>query len=531
MHNNKYTIPPAEFPESTGVSSAVLKEFLDGMEAAGLEYHSLTVVRHGKIAFSFYNKPFGADVPHAMYSVSKTWTGTAVGFAVHEGYFALDTKVLDIFPEYRTKKFDENAEKLTVRHLLTMSSGKKIPFFSDKSKVDWLKQFFESPWAFSPGEKFQYTNENIYLLCAIIRRTTGQTVREFLTPRLFEPLGMETPIWETDPNGTEAGGWGLYVTADALTKLMLCYANGGKLGDKQILPAEWAREATKTQICGAEDAPLDASEYGYCIWRVRTVPNAYRADGMFGQFSLVMKDYDAVITVTGANADEGRALDYLLRFFPRAFKENASARITPEALAAYTERFSLEHPEKSVHSPLENEINGKTISVRGGKYLRRFGVPFSILPLPVTVMAADKAGNPDKLQLRFVSGAIELTWSEGKEKNRILCGTDGKMRYGKMTLGKAEYPVCAHAKWVSDTVLELHIRPYTTVVKRILRLEFKGKHVILIPSGTPSLLSIADCLGGWTISSIKSSTLQKAVLGTLHGIARLLEPKLKGKIR
>lgn len=530
MQNN-YTIPQAEFPESVGVSSAVLKEFLDGIKTEGLEYHSLTVTRHGKTAFSFYNKPFSADIPHAMYSVSKTWAGTAVGFAVHEGYFALDTKVLDIFPEYRPKRPDANAEKLTVRHLLTMSSGKKIPFISDKSKVDWLAQFFESPWAFAPGEKFQYTNENIYLLCAIVRRTTGMTVREFLTPRLFEPFGMETPIWETDQNGTEAGGWGLYVTADDLTKLMLCYANDGKLGDKQILPAEWAREAKKTQIRSAENAPLDASEYGYCMWRVRTVPNSYRADGMFGQFCIVMEDYDAVITVTGANADEGKALSYLFRFFPRAFTEDSPKRVTPEELTAYAADFSLEHPEKSASSPLEKRLNGRIISVRGKKYLQRFGVPFSLLPLPVTVLAANKAGNPDKLRLCFTDGAVELTWSEGKEENSILCGTDGEMRYSKMTLGKIEYPVCAHAKWVGDTILELHIRPYTTVVKRILRLEFKNNHVTILPSGSPSLISIADCLGGWTISSIKSKAMQKAVLGTLHTVAKLLEPKLKGKIR
>ena len=125
-----------------------------------------------------------------MYSVSKSFTSTAIGFAVEEGLLSLDAKVIDFFPEYRPAQPDEKLEKMTVRHLLTMTSGKNPSLLLDKTKDRWIKDFFNAPWISEPGEMFLYVSENIYMLCAILVRVTGISVTEFLTPRLYEPLGM-----------------------------------------------------------------------------------------------------------------------------------------------------------------------------------------------------------------------------------------------------------------------------------------------------------------------------------------------------
>lgn len=531
--NCKYQIPRSERPEEVGVSSTVVKEFLDGMDAAGLEYHSIMVLRHGKVAVEFYNKPFSATAPHTMYSVSKTWTATAIGFAVDEGIISLDTKVIDIFPEYMPAKADPYLDKLTVKHLLTMSSGKSINLLEDKSKIDWLAQFFKSPWGFEPGTKFIYTNENIYMLSAIIRRMTGLTVRQYLTPRLFDPMGMDVPFWETDANGTEAGGWGLYVKTEDLAKLILCYAQGGKLHDQQIIPEWWTKEASMMQIDNKGNWAKDAAAgYGYCMWRCASVPNAYRADGMFSQFAIVMEDYDAAVIVTGGIVMEQDALDYLFQYFPKAFfDEKTESKETVEGWKKYLRSFTLDRPKKSIHSTLEAKLKGKTILVSNKKYLQTIGFPLSIMPIAVTYMTTDKAGNPDKFQLAFSESMMKIRWTEGDEVNTVYCGMDGKMRGGKITLGQIKYDVCAYASWLSDNVLEIHIRPYTTVAKRILRFEFEDENrCTIIPTCTPDVSSITHSLGLAAGDLIKNDTLLKLIPPFLEFLSKAVEPKLKGRI-
>lgn len=530
--NLKYQIPRAETPEEVGVSSEIVQKFLDGMEKEGLEFHSLMVIRHGKVAVEFYNKPFSAEEPHSMYSVSKTWTATAIGLAIDEGLIALDTKVIDIFPEYLPEKADPYLDKLTIRHLLTMSSGKSINLLEDKSKVDWLAQFFKSPWGFEPGEKFLYTNENIFMLAAVIKRMTGLSVRQYLKPRLFEPLGIEVPFWETEANGIEAGGWGLYLKTEDLAKLMLCYAQGGQVHGQQILPEWWTKEASKFQIDNSENAAKDSSAgYGYCLWRCGTIPNTYRADGMFSQFGIVMEDYDAVVTATSGIAFEQNALDYLFQFFPNAFfDQTAVQKDTVPGWKKYLRSFSLEKPEKSPHSPLEETLKGKTILVSNKKYLQTIGFPLSVMPIAVTYMTTDKAGNPDKFQLAFSDSMMKIRWTEGDEVNTVYCGMDGKMRGGKIMLGQISYDVCAHARWLTDTVLEIHIRPYTTIAKRILHFEFEGDKVTIIPTCTPDITSITQFLGASASDLIKNENLLKLIPPFLAFLAKAVEPKLKGRI-
>ncbi len=217
------SIPRAKTPQSVGVSAKVVNEFFKNAQEKNLEYHSFMVIRNGKVAVEWYNEPFDKDTAHSVYSVSKSFTSTAIGFAVSEGLISLDDKVIDFFPEITPKKADPRFETLTVHNLLRMSSGKQPSFLSDKGKIDWIEDFINSPWVFEPGEKFLYINENIFMLSAIINKVTGMSMREYLRPRLFEPLGIDYPFWETNKDGIEAGGWGLYIKTEDLAKFILCY--------------------------------------------------------------------------------------------------------------------------------------------------------------------------------------------------------------------------------------------------------------------------------------------------------------------
>lgn len=519
------SIPRADSPKEVGVSSKVIKEFLTDALEKGYEYHSLMVIRHGKVAVEWYNEPYNKDTPQAVYSVSKSFTSTAIGFAIEEGLISLDTKLVDIFPDYPPKKSDERFEKLTIRNLLRMSSGKQPSFLSDKSKIDWIEDYINSPWVFEPGEKFLYINENIFMLSAIINRVTGMSMREYLKPRLFEPLGIDFPFWETDRNGVEAGGWGLYLKTEDIAKLTLCYQQKGVYNGVQVIPENWVIEATKKQIDNKQNRPgTDASfGYGYCFWKNSIDETSFRADGMFSQFGIGIPEYDATVVVTSAVTDETGCLEYLFKYFPRAFKET-------DEESEQIENTSVEPLFTSDRSPMEDVIKNRYIKFRKKILLNLAGFQLSVLPMAVVYMLTDKPGNIDMVKFDFDDKECRMKWSEGYETNTIVLGLDGHYRYSKITLGNIDFTVCANAFWLDNESLLVTIRPIQTVAKRTLIFEFRPKDkVVMIPSSSPSGAEILNNLGGFFEQMIPNKTLLKLFNKVLAFGPKLMEPKHYGK--
>lgn len=484
-------IPRAKTPESVGVSSKVVSEFLHEAEKRHLEYHSLMVIRDGKVAVEWYNEPYNKESIHSVYSVSKSFTATAIGFAVDEGLVSLDTKLLDIFPDYPPKRKDERFEKLTVRNLLRMSSGKQPNILAEKGKIDWIKDFINSPWIFTPGEKFLYVNENIFMLSAIIWRVTGMSMRDYLAPRLFEPLGIQVPYWDTDGKGVEAGGWGLYITTEDLAKFTLCYAQKGKYNGKQVIPEKWVEEATKQQIANPDNGPNrdNTCGYGYCFWKNHRDKESFRADGIFCQFGISFPDYNAVVVTTSGIPDEQAGLDCIWDFFPRAFEESS------ETESVKLEPFFIEHPCYGDRSYYEPMVEDRYIKFHKKILLNIIHFPLSVLPLAVTYMMTDRAGNIDMVKFRFNDTDCTIEWSEGDERNVVPLGMDGHYRYATMRLGKTDFKVCSNAFWIDDKTLAVNIRPIETVAKRNLLFRFKHNNLVtMTPSSTPSIEEITQYL-------------------------------------
>ncbi|MBQ5883504.1 MAG: serine hydrolase, partial [Clostridia bacterium] len=200
MAKEKLILERVKSPEEVGVSSKEIVEFLNDMKENKLEFHSFMILRDGKVACELYRAPFNNETPHSAYSISKTVTAIAAGFAIEEGLFSLDTRIVDIFPEYIPEKVDGRIFKITVRNLLTMTAGISPNLLLDKGKTDWLKEFFKSSFYGEPGT-FRYVNENIFVLSAMICKLSGETLREYLLPRLFLPLGIDFPEWETNGDG------------------------------------------------------------------------------------------------------------------------------------------------------------------------------------------------------------------------------------------------------------------------------------------------------------------------------------------
>ena len=518
-------IPRADSAKDAGVSSKVVKQFLNDAVEKGYEYHSLMVIRHGKVAVEWYNEPYNKDTPQAVYSISKSFTSTAIGFAISEGLISLDTKLVDIFPDYPPKKPDDRFQKLTIRNLLRMSSGKQPSFLTDKSKVDWIEDYINSPWVFEPGEKFLYINENIFMLSAVISRVTGMSMREYLTPRLFKPLGIDVPFWETDRNGVEAGGWGLYIKTEDIAKLTLCYLQKGMYNGVQVIPESWTIEATKKQIDNSQNRPgTDASYgYGYCFWKNSIDETSFRSDGMFSQFGIGIPEYDAAVIVTSAVTDETGCLEYLFNYFPRAFEET-------DEEDELIENSAVEPLFPSDRPSTEKIINNRYIKFRKKLLLNLTGFQLSVLPMAVVYMLTDKPGNIDMVKFDFDEKECRMTWSEGLETNTIILGLDGRYRYSKITLGNIDFTVCANAMWLDNESMLVTIRPIQTVAKRNLIFEFRPKDkVVMIPSSSPSGAEILNSLGGFFEQVIPNKTILKLFNKLLSFGPVIMEPKHYGK--
>jgi len=523
-------LPRAKTPEEVGVSSAVVMDMLKEIEACGAEDHGFMIIRHGKVAAESFKSPYSADEPHIMYSVSKAVTATAVGFAVSESLLSLDDKVLDFFPEYRPKKRDEKLESLKVRHLITMMAGKVASPLANKTKDKWLNHFFDGTWDFAPGEQFRYVNENIFLLCAILVRVTGKSVVEFLTPRFWEPLGIETPFWETDHKGIEAGGWGLFISAESLAKITLCYLQKGLFEGKQVIPEQWAKNAVLNQKpTNKGESPNEENGYGYGIWRLGPDNKSYRLDGMFSQKGFIFENYDAVIVTVSGEMSEGKTHGYIFNNFPRGFIDSDPDAAPNEELAKALARACKPLTEKP-HSKIEAELEGKRIKLRRNILLNIAGFPMSVLPLAATYMTRDRAGNINNITFNFSENECSMTWSEGDETNTVLCGMDGEFRKSEMRLATTDYTAFCCASWLDERTLEVWIIPIGSIGKRMLRFKFNGNKVQMKPSTTPDISIMVDNVTNSIKDFVKNKTLEKLTKKAMKKIEKIIEPIHKGRI-
>lgn len=531
MTEHSVTLERAAFPELVGVSSAALAAFIADLEKNDIEMHSIMILRHGKVAFERWRKPYAPDIPHTMYSISKSVTATAVGFAVEEGLLSIETKVLEIFPEYRPKKADDFLERMTVYHLLTMTAGKDIGLFSNKAGTDWVKQFFDAKWAFAPGEGWRYISENTFMLSAILYRVTGMSMVDYLMPRLFEPLGVtRRPFWELNQDGIEAGGWGLYLTTEECAKFIFCYKNGGAFNGRQIIPEHWARQAVKNLEDNRRERDVEADTvagYGYCFWR-NGLPNSYRADGMFSQFAMVFDDYDAVLVVTSNEMDEDKTRHCIWRHFPGVFVPATQTPPEPDTQSEKLEFTALPDLPAMPRSPLEKHTEGRTVRFRRQKLLKLLGFTVSMLPLPVLYMGTDKAGDIDLVEFSFADDECRLSWNEGATRNTIVCGMDGKTRQSTVRLAGFTLTADSTAAWENENTLTVWTRPLESICQRRLRFVFKGNKVCFKPSSMPDSRCMLEYVSRRIKIYVKNPLLvklgEKAVLGSLN----IVEPTHKG---
>ncbi|WP_430378728.1 serine hydrolase domain-containing protein [Streptomyces sp. B1-3] len=307
------SLPPST-PAAQGVDAAGVQAFLDALESdPRIEPHSLMLLRHGKVVASGWWSPYAPERPQLLYSLSKSFTATAAGLAAAEGLIRLDDPVISYFPEFEADVTDPRSRAMLVRHVASMASGHEAETVDRalaRDRDELVRGFLLIPPDRDPGTVFAYNQPATYTLAAIVQRVTGQTLTEYLRPRLFEPLGIGDTAWIRDRTGREIGFSGLHATTDAIARLGLLYLRGGVWEGERLLPEWWVAEATRTQIAhevGPEVGWPDWQQgYGFQFWMAR---HGYRGDGAYGQFCVVLPEQDAVLAITSETEEMQQVLD------------------------------------------------------------------------------------------------------------------------------------------------------------------------------------------------------------------------------
>jgi CubicO group peptidase (beta-lactamase class C family) len=362
--------------QTGGVDPAGVIALIHELESPEIEIHSLMIVRGGSVVYESWWKPFTQDAPHLLYSLTKSFTSSAVGFAISEGLFSLDDRVIDHFPDLLPERVEENLDKVLVRHLLSMSVGHRDEPRLDPGASDWqtaARLFLRHPVPFKPGDHFLYNTAATNMLSILIQKISGRPLDEYIGPRLIEPLGITDAYWSKGLDWVW-GGSGLHAKTESIAKLGLLYLNRGTWNGRQLLPVGWAEQATAAQVSNGDDPDSDWSQgYGFQFWRSR---HGFRGDGAFGQFCIVLPEWDAVVAMTSGESDMQKMLDAvwncLIPAFDRPLSQYAELETLSTSLGVWPSE--LKDFDRLDDIRLGNVEEGFQLTLQGDRVHFEFGV-------------------------------------------------------------------------------------------------------------------------------------------------------------
>lgn len=476
-HEQVLTSLPRSNPEAEGVSSQGIIDFLDAAAKSKHEFHSIMFLRHGKVIAEGWWNPYKPELRHTLYSTSKSFTATSVGFAVSEKKLSVNDKVISFFPNELPDTVSPFLAQLKVKDLLSMSAGQEPdPTFNIVVRdSNWVKAFLKVPVVHEPGTKFLYNTLATYMLSAIVQKATGEKVIDFLKPRLFEPLAIEGMDWEVDPHGINTGGWGMRLKTEDMAKFGQLFLQKGKWNGKQVLPASWVEEASTLKIYQAPDAAQskkDSSDWlqGYCyqMWRCRH--NCFRADGAYGQYIIVMPDQDAVIAITCETPDMQDEINLVWEYLLPAIKTDKLAE-NPSLASTLKQRLStlaLPLPVTGSNSDVVTQISGKTFSLEpNDRHLKTMTFQFMNNTCNVSLMI-------DSVPYNFSFGSGQ--WINGET---TLRGPDLLLLAKAHFVGLPPARIAGSYGWKDENTLELVLRYIESPHTETITCKFDTKNISL----------------------------------------------------
>ena len=477
-------------PESVGVPSAAVQALLDEWYRYGIEMHGFMLMRHGKVYAEGSWAPYQPNVPHIMFSFSKSFTSTAIGFAVQEGILSLDEKLVDLFPDKIPENPSENLKKAAIRHLLMMGCGHEteIPNLGI-GDADWITSFLYHPFVYEPGTHFLYNTAGTNMLSAILTKKTGLTLTQFLKPRLFEPLGLSDIKCQPLPDGTEMGGAGMSVTLEDMARFIQFVANKGNWEGKQLLNAAWFEEATRKQIenrgAGWGGDPDWQQGYCYQFWRCEP-EGVFRGDGAFGQFGVVMPNQDACFVIQSASP---RLQAVLTAVWEKLLPAMSGEPLPENHGAQMLLKNRLEHLELNPVLGMRNP--GAEASLDGARYL-----PAENLPAFTDIVGGSGKFTPDggrlvSLGFRFAEDDVALLVTQDNAEYEIKIGMTGHYQITDIN----GVPYGAIGRWRAKDKLEVEIRNTKMVSGKRFVFSFSKTALTLTADSTyPDVGGLSDPL-------------------------------------
>lgn len=444
---------PRSAPEAQGVSSAAVLAFVEAADQKVDVMNSFMLVRHGNVVAEGWWTPYDAKSRHELYSLSKSFTSTAVGMAVADGKLSIDDPVLSFFPDDAPKEPSANLKNMRVRDLLCMSTGHQSEPQLATSKDAWTKTFLAHPVPFKPGTHFLYNTPATYMQSAIVQKVTGKTVLEYLKPRLFDPLGIDDPTWGTSPQGVSLGGYGLNVRTEDIAKFGQLHLQKGKWGDKQLIPTDWVAMATSKQTSNGSNPKSDWDQgYGFQFWRCRN--GAFRGDGAFGQYCIVLPEQDAVIAITSGTGNMQRVLDLVWDILLPGMKK--------DALPA----------DDAGAKKLKDKLAGLSVPMQKGAANAR--IPGGVSAVSYAFAANDQKVESLGLVFTGSGGGVVIESKVNGVERKLACG-EGKWINGTMAFGTGpEQPVAASGAWTADDTYTAKVVLYETPFIATFTFKFAG---------------------------------------------------------
>ncbi|MCD6285596.1 MAG: serine hydrolase [Anaerolineae bacterium] len=467
-----YAELPASTPEAQGIPSHAILDFVNAAEADVDALHSFILLRHGHRVAQGWWAPYSPDIPHVLFSLSKSFTSTGIGLAVADGLLSVDDPVISFFPEDLPAEVSDNLAAMRVRHLLSMSTGHGEDTTNHMATApdgNWARAFLARPVDHAPGTHFLYNTGASYMLSAIVQNLTGMTLLLYLTERIFEPLGIEGATWDSCPRGVNLGGFGLSLKTEDIARFGQLYLQKGVWEGEQLLPEAWVAEATSYQTDNSSMDNADWSQgYGFQFWRCRH--NAYRGDGAFGQYCLVMPDQDAVLSITGGLGDMQAVLDLVwMHLLPvMAAEALPEDELTRSELVSKLASLALPPLEGLSASPVASAISGKTYA----------------FDLDVQRTIAERHfASADAQLLRSMSLALDgdggtLVIEDGRGPQKVAFGLR-EWRFGTTLLdGDKPRKVAASGAWITEDTFAVKLCLYETPFCPTIFCRFGDGHVI-----------------------------------------------------
>ena len=554
-------------PESQGISSDLFAALLRELDASkDTEMHHFMALRHGKVICECNFAPYPKGMWHITHSMCKSITGMAIGMLIEEEKLKLDENIYDIFPDHINAFSKIFRPVITVENLLTMTSGVTFNESGIVSGNDWLGSFLNASVNGKPGTEFQYNSLNTYVLSAIVTKRTGETLTEYLTPRLFGPLGITKYYWETCPKGITKGGWGLFLCAEDMAKLGQLYLQRGKWNGQQLVSEYWIEISTARHL----KTQNDTYGYGYQLWMEQR-PGSFEYNGMLGQNVIIYPDMDMVLVTNAGNKEMFQdciMLNIIRKYFPVNYHP---ADVLPENPLSYSLL-------KRLCGELENgENNNRSTSLRGGwkrnvvsrrkhsdkKYSYRISAAvdrpsdhhsfmravsgrtyvmeqqnIGIAPLFVQVFHNNMTDGISEISFTYDAGNFCVFFTEGEVIHKLPVGF-GKAADGCVDLHGEHYLVATLGEFARDEndipVLKLEVTFIEECVKRKAHIFFHEDNGIEIRwNETPGKKMILSGLSSIT-EELSGNFLYNSLLGdhniTTELLHRLMEQTIEPAVR